>query len=348
VLGWIVVERQQLVQITGDLRGGLRELPPRRHPERFTARRDRRLLQAMRRAPPQDRHRRDLQPHRRGMAGGLLSDLPEVTPSPSWRGWPRSAGASSTTTASSSTASAWTTSRAPPGPAGTATPPSPLTPGLLHHDPHRPESPSAGMTRYQVLHELQIVLALILGACPSAPSPSPSTGPPPPSPEPNKVLLGRGRASALAEACRRTMALILMRETSKAYCRWWSRLPCLQSDRWAVARARAAPEPAEVQDSIRYSRGEGSRRCQIRCDLWRIGRWLPRFAMRSATANMQTGVSFRQKSSCQPAIPSAARPSDGRCRTWSPKASSTGWRAAGRTRSQRRIGTCASSARSKN
>ena len=39
-------------------------------------------------------------------------------------------------------------------------------PGLLHHAPHRPKSACAGMTLYQVLHELQIVLALILGACP--------------------------------------------------------------------------------------------------------------------------------------------------------------------------------------
>src|ERR1700745_577717 len=39
-------------------------------------------------------------------------------------------------------------------------------PGLHHHDPHRPKSACAGMTLYQVLHELQIVLALILGACP--------------------------------------------------------------------------------------------------------------------------------------------------------------------------------------
>jgi hypothetical protein len=38
--------------------------------------------------------------------------------------------------------------------------------GLLHHDQGRPRSPCAGMTLYQVLHELQIVLALILGACP--------------------------------------------------------------------------------------------------------------------------------------------------------------------------------------
>jgi hypothetical protein len=30
----------------------------------------------------------------------------------------------------------------------------------------RPESPCAGMTLYQVLRELQIVVALILGACP--------------------------------------------------------------------------------------------------------------------------------------------------------------------------------------
>ena len=38
--------------------------------------------------------------------------------------------------------------------------------GVLHHDPHRPKSACAGMTLYQVLDELQIVLALILGACP--------------------------------------------------------------------------------------------------------------------------------------------------------------------------------------
>jgi len=35
-----------------------------------------------------------------------------------------------------------------------------------HHDPHRPKSACAGMTLYQALRELQIVLALILGACP--------------------------------------------------------------------------------------------------------------------------------------------------------------------------------------
>ena len=44
-------------------------------------------------------------------------------------------------------------------------------PGLLHHDQDRPKSPCAGMTLYQVLRELQIVLALILGACPYASSP---------------------------------------------------------------------------------------------------------------------------------------------------------------------------------
>lgn len=44
--------------------------------------------------------------------------------SPTWSGWPRSAGASSTTTANSSTAWAWTTSKAGPGPAGTTTSPS--------------------------------------------------------------------------------------------------------------------------------------------------------------------------------------------------------------------------------
>ena len=39
-------------------------------------------------------------------------------------------------------------------------------PGLHHPAPQRPKSACAGMTLYQVLHELQIVLALILGACP--------------------------------------------------------------------------------------------------------------------------------------------------------------------------------------
>ena len=39
-------------------------------------------------------------------------------------------------------------------------------PGLHHHDPRRPKSGCAGMTLYQALRELQIVLALILGACP--------------------------------------------------------------------------------------------------------------------------------------------------------------------------------------
>ena len=39
-------------------------------------------------------------------------------------------------------------------------------PGVLHPAAHRPKSPCAGMSLYQVLHELQIVLALILGACP--------------------------------------------------------------------------------------------------------------------------------------------------------------------------------------
>jgi hypothetical protein len=46
------------------------------------------------------------------------------------------------------------------------------------------------MTLYQALRELQIVLALILGAGPCAASPSHSTGSPLPSPERNKVLLG--------------------------------------------------------------------------------------------------------------------------------------------------------------
>ncbi len=42
--------------------------------------------------------------------------------------------------------------------------------GLLHHDQDRPKSPCAGMILYQVVHELQIVLTLILGACPYAAS----------------------------------------------------------------------------------------------------------------------------------------------------------------------------------
>ena len=46
------------------------------------------------------------------------------------------------------------------------------------------------MTLYQVLRELQLVLALILGACPLCCQPLTLTGSPPPSPEPNKVLLG--------------------------------------------------------------------------------------------------------------------------------------------------------------
>ena len=38
-------------------------------------------------------------------------------------------------------------------------------PGLLRHAPDRPKSACAGMTLYQVLRELQLVLAVILGAC---------------------------------------------------------------------------------------------------------------------------------------------------------------------------------------
>jgi hypothetical protein len=55
----------------------------------------------------------------------LLAVQPARRPprSPTWPGWQRSAGASSTTTANPSTASAWTTSRAVPGTAGTSTPP---------------------------------------------------------------------------------------------------------------------------------------------------------------------------------------------------------------------------------
>ena len=44
------------------------------------------------------------------------------------------------------------------------------------------------MSLYQVLRELQVVLALILGACPLCCQPAPSTGSPPPSHRPNKVL----------------------------------------------------------------------------------------------------------------------------------------------------------------
>ena len=39
-------------------------------------------------------------------------------------------------------------------------------PGLLHQAQDEPRSPCAGMTLYQVLRELQLVLAVILGACP--------------------------------------------------------------------------------------------------------------------------------------------------------------------------------------
>ena len=48
------------------------------------------------------------------------------------------------------------------------------------------------MSLYQVLRELQIVLAVILGACPCAASPSRSTALPPPSLRLNKALLGQG------------------------------------------------------------------------------------------------------------------------------------------------------------
>ena len=50
-----------------------------------------------------------------------------------------------------------------------------------------PKAPCAGMTLYQVLHELQTVLALILGACPLCCQPLTPGRLPPPSPEPNKV-----------------------------------------------------------------------------------------------------------------------------------------------------------------
>ena len=39
-------------------------------------------------------------------------------------------------------------------------------PGLLHQAQDGPKNPCAGMTLYQVLRELQIVLAVILGTCP--------------------------------------------------------------------------------------------------------------------------------------------------------------------------------------
>jgi hypothetical protein len=45
------------------------------------------------------------------------------------------------------------------------------------------------MSIYQVLRELQIVLAVILGACPLCHQPVTLDRSPPPSPEPNKVLL---------------------------------------------------------------------------------------------------------------------------------------------------------------
>jgi SRSO17 transposase len=53
---------------------------------------------------------------------------PKTPPSANSCAWPRSDGAPSTTTANSKPASAWTTSKAAPGPAGTATSPSPSSP----------------------------------------------------------------------------------------------------------------------------------------------------------------------------------------------------------------------------
>ena len=41
-----------------------------------------------------------------------------------------------------------------------------LAQAFIHHPPHRPKSACAGMTLYQVLHELQIALALRIGTCP--------------------------------------------------------------------------------------------------------------------------------------------------------------------------------------
>ena len=94
-----------------------------------------------------------------------LSDL-RRHPWPSWCGWPRSAGAWSTTTANSKPDSAWTTSKSRSWRLAPPRHPRRPRPGLHRHDPHRPKSACAGMTLYQVLRELQIVLALILGACP--------------------------------------------------------------------------------------------------------------------------------------------------------------------------------------
>jgi len=65
--------------------------------------------------------------------GYWLSTLPEDTPLEELVAWPRSGGGSSTTTASSRPAWAWTTSKAAPTRAGTATSPSPSSP--------RPSSP---------------------------------------------------------------------------------------------------------------------------------------------------------------------------------------------------------------
>ena len=45
------------------------------------------------------------------------------------------------------------------------------------------------MTFYQVLRELQIVLAVILGTCPLCSQPVTIEGLQPPRPQPNKVLL---------------------------------------------------------------------------------------------------------------------------------------------------------------
>ena len=107
---------------------------------------------------------------RRRRTHRLLAVQPaRTTPrSPNWSAWPRSAGASSTTTANSSTAWAWTTSRAAPGPAGTTTspwspPPTPSSPNSawpqkpIHRthplpDPRRPPGPAELLDRH--LHHL--------------------------------------------------------------------------------------------------------------------------------------------------------------------------------------------------
>jgi hypothetical protein len=97
-----------------------------------------------------------------------LSNLPPAPRRPNWSVWPRSAGASSTTTGNSSTASAWTTSKDAPGRGGTTTSPwspphtrsspngawpqKPIQRAHLLPDPRRHPGPAELLVRY--LHHL--------------------------------------------------------------------------------------------------------------------------------------------------------------------------------------------------